>query len=197
MGRVGRICTRAAGGRIARERLRRREKREATPRESWRERGRRKSTGVKERARATVTPTPATKLGSTFWRTCTHHTFPILRFSPLPTLLSPFFLSRAAYYSLRQYAYRNLPFGSDQRYSERLITRRRGGIKFRGFNERYRCPPLGRLWFLYQADALFQDTACCLDNERFVWDWPRDCRGSVVVFMYLYVLRVCRFLTGS
>lgn len=98
--------------------------------------------------------------------------------SPLPTLLSHFFLSRAAYYSSRHYAYRNLPFGSDQRYSERLITRRRGGIKFRGFNERYRCPLLGRVWFLYQADALFQDTECCLDNERFVWDWPRDCRDQ-------------------
>lgn len=38
-----------------------------------REREERERIGVKERARATVIPAPATKLGSTFWRTRTHH----------------------------------------------------------------------------------------------------------------------------
>ena len=58
-----------------------------------RESAKRKSTGVKERARATVTPTPAAKLGSTFWRTCTHRTFPVLSTSLLLLLFSRFFYS--------------------------------------------------------------------------------------------------------
>lgn len=42
-------------------------------REREREERKRERTGVKERARATVIPAPATKLGFTFWSTRTHH----------------------------------------------------------------------------------------------------------------------------
>lgn len=73
----GRICTDDRGSRNGREDKKKKRVIEwQGRREREIESARRKSTGVKERARATVTPTPATKLGSTFWRTCTHHTLP-------------------------------------------------------------------------------------------------------------------------
>lgn len=107
----------AAGGGAAGERERERgrgEKRGAKRVIERRTAEEKERAGAKERARATVTPTPATKLGSTFWRTCTRHTFPrglLSRCCPPPPPPPPPPPHSTAL-TERPYAYRNLPFGS-------------------------------------------------------------------------------------